>query len=199
MPFADQMDPNYSDKLVEFIAKHYFGTQKMLKQDNDRFRAENPNWVLLHYRLAVSAGPAQYILRNLWSSDWSAVNPQEDWFLHNPAGQRHHNKGSYWDLLDVMNPAVRDYWANSVIADMRATGSQGVFAGSFEADVSGCGITPPDARFTGSAPIDPQAWKGGKTWADQKNDFADDMMRRFQATPEKFMFIPNVGDLTTSW
>lgn len=199
IPFADQMDPNYSDKLVEFIAKHYAGTQKMLKQDNDRFRAENPNWVLLHYRLAVSAGPAQYIHRNLWSSDWSAVNPHDDWFLHNEKNQRHHNPQSNWDLLDVMNPAVRDYWANSVIADMRATGSDGVFADSFEAGVSGYGITPPDARFSGQAPIDPQAWKGGRTWAEQKNDFADDMMRRFKATPEKFLFVPNLGGLTTSW
>ena len=53
------MGPNYSDKLVEFVAKHFAGTQKMLKQDNDRFRAENPNWILLHYRLAVSAGPGR--------------------------------------------------------------------------------------------------------------------------------------------
>lgn len=171
----------------------------MLKADNDRFRVWNPRWVLLHYRLAISSGPAEYIHHNRWSSDWNEVNPHEDWFLHNEAGGRHHDSASNWDLNDPTSAAFRDYWVTSVIADMRATGAQGVFADSFEAGVSGYGITPPDARFGGTAPADPRAWPAGKTWAVQKSEFADDVMRRFAETPEKFMYVANLGDLTTSW
>jgi hypothetical protein len=199
IPFADQLDPNYSDHLVEFVANHFAGTQKMLKRDDDRFKAENPHWVLLHYRLGVSSGPAQYIHNDLWSSDWSQVNPHEDWFLHNEAGKRHYEKGSNWYIHDLDNPGFREYWTSSVIADMRATSAQGVFADSFEAGVSGYGVTPPDARFAGSAPADPQAWKSGRTWMAQKLEFIDYVRQRFAATPEKFMFVANLGGLTTTW
>src|SRR5260370_29901350 len=55
--FADQLNNGYSDGLVKFVATHYAGTQKMLKAENDRYRAVNANWLLLHYRLGSSSGP----------------------------------------------------------------------------------------------------------------------------------------------
>lgn len=199
VPFADQLLPNYSDRLVEFVATHFAGAQKMLRQDNERFRARNPRWLLLHYRLAVSSGPAPYIHRNTWSSDWSEVNTHENWFLHNDTGRRHHQSDSNWDLHDVENADFRDYWARTAIADMRTTGAQGVFADSFEAGVSGYGITPPDARFAGTAPASPAAWRDGRTWMMLKTGFMTDMMRRFKATPEQFLFVPNLAGLATGW
>ena len=199
IPFADQLNPGYSDRLVEFVATHFAGTQKMRKQDNDRFRAENRNWILLHYRLATSSSPADYIHEDVWQNDWIEVASHEDWFLHNASGHRHHEKRSQWDLHDIDNMEFRHYWATSVIADMRATGSQGVFADSYEAGVSGYGITKPDSRFEGQAPIQPPAWKNGRTWADMMKDFTGDMMRRLAATPEKFFYMPNLGGATTGW
>jgi len=199
VPFADQLGPGYSDRLVRFVATHYAGTQKMLAADNNRFRAVNPRWLLLHYRLAASSGPALYIHGNQWTSDWPGVTTHETWFLHNEQGARHHDPASNWDLHDISNPEFRAYWISSVIADMRATGAQGVFADSFDAGVSGYGITPPDARFADTAPIEPAAWPGGVTWLDQKRAFINEIADRFQATPERFLFVPNLAGLMTAW
>lgn len=196
--FADQFGAGYSDKLVRFAATHYAGTQKMLKAENDRYRAINPRWVMLHYRLGSSSGSAPYIHGNRWTSDWTDVSSHEDWFLHNERGQRHHEPRDNWDLHDLRHPGFREYWVTSVIADMRATGAQGVFADSFDAGVSGYGIAPPDARFADTAPVDPAAWKDGVTWLRQKLDFIDYVKDRFEATPEKFLFVPNIT-LATAW
>jgi len=196
--FADQLDPGYSDTLVEFVATHYAGTQKMRRVDNERFRRVNPRWVLLHYRLGSSSGPAPYIRGDRWTSDWAEVTRHETWFLHNANGQRHHEAQSNWDMHDLQNPEFRRYWVDSVMADMRASGAQGVFADSFDAGVSGYGVTPPDQRFAGAAPADPAAWPGGRSWMQQKGDFIAYVKDRFDAVPERFMFVPNVT-LATAW
>src|SRR6478609_5919133 len=147
VPFADQLNNGYSDALVRFVATHYAGTQKMLKAENDRYVAVNASWLLLHYRLGSSSGPVQYIHNDAWSSDWTDVTAHEDWFMHNMNNARHHDPTSDWDINDISNAGFRDYWVTSVIADMRATGALGVFADSYEAGISGYGVTDPDTRF----------------------------------------------------
>jgi hypothetical protein len=197
--FADQFDPGYPDTIVTFAASHFAGTQKMKKDDNAVFVAKNPNWFLLHYRLGSSSGSVDYIHQNQWSSDWASVTTHEDWFMHNENNQRHHDDGSNWDINDIMNAGFRDYWVNSVIADMRATGAQGVFADSFEAGISGYGITDPDARFDGTNPGDPAHWNGGPTWLEQKVDWYKHVEQAFAATAEHFAFVPNIGAMITGW
>jgi hypothetical protein len=155
--------------------------------------------LLLHYRLGISSGAARYIHDNQWRSDFRGVTAHEDWFLHNERGQRHHHPTNDWDIHDIQHPAFREYWVASVIADMRATGAQGVFADSFEAGVSGYGITPPDRRFDRTAPADPAAWPGGVTWLQQKLAFVDFIVDRLHAAREQFLFVPNIGGLTTTW
>jgi hypothetical protein len=196
--FADQLDNGYSDALVKFVVAHYAGTQKMLKSENDRYRALNPNWLLLHYRLGSSSGPVQYIHHDAWSSDWTMVTTHEDWFMHNQNSARHHDNGSNWDINDIANAGFRDYWVSSVIADMRATGAQGVFADSFEAGISGYGVTDPDMRFDGTNPVNPAYWPNG-TWLAQKHDWAAYVEAAFANTPEHFLFVPNIGAMITGW
>jgi Hypothetical glycosyl hydrolase family 15 len=197
--FADQLDPGYSDALVHFAATHYAGTQKMLKDANARFVAVNPNWFLLHYRLGSSSGPVEYIHDNMWSSDFASVTTHEDWFMHNEAGARHHDPGSNWDINDISSTGFRDYWTQSVIADIRATGAQGVFADSFEAGISGYGVTDPDTRFDGTNPANPALWANGDTWIQQKKEWIDAARAAFAATPEHFAFVPNIGAMITGW
>lgn len=199
VPFADQLDNGYSDKLVQFVATHFAGTQKMLKAENDRYRAVNPNWLLLHYRLGSSSGEVQYIHNDAWSSDWSDVTTHEDWFMHNMNGMRHHDAGSDWDINDISNSGFRDYWTTSVIADMRATGAQGVFADSFEAGISGYGVTDPDTRFDGTNPANATLWPNGDTWIAQKHEWSAFVEAAFAATPEHFLFVPNIGAMITGW
>jgi Hypothetical glycosyl hydrolase family 15 len=197
--FADQLPSGLSDALVRFAAAHFAGTQKMLHAENDRYRAVNPSWLLLHYRLGASSGPVDYIHNNAWSSDWAQVTTHEDWFMHNELNQRHHDSGSNWDINDPESAGFRQYWITSVIDDMRATGAQGVFADSFEAGISGYGVTPPDARFSGTNPANPSSWPNGVTWLAQKKSFIDFVEAAFAATPERFVFVPNIGAMITGW
>jgi hypothetical protein len=197
--FADQLPSGYSDTLVRFAATHYAGTQKMLKAENDRYRAVNPNWLLLHYRLGASSGPVQYIHDNQWSSDWTDVTSHEDWFMHNESNQRHHDSGSDWDINDPTSTGFRDYWVSSVIADMRATGALGVFADSFEAGISGYGVTPPDVRFDATNPANPSVWANGVDWLSQKQDWIAFVTAAFAKEPEHFLFVPNIGAMITGW
>ncbi len=199
VPFADQLDNGYSDALVQFVATHFAGTQKMLAAENDRYRAVNANWLLLHYRLGSSSGPAQYIHNDTWSSDWTDVTAHEDWFMHNMNNARHHDPGSDWDINDISNMGFRDYWISSVLADMRATGAQGVFADSFEAGISGYGVTDPDTRFDGTNPANAAVWPNGDTWIQQKHEWSAYIEQAFAATPEHFLFVPNIGAMITGW
>ena len=200
IPFADQLNNGYSDALVRFVATHFAGTQKMLKAENDRYAAVNPNWLLLHYRLGSSSGPVQYIHNDAWSSDWTDVTAHEDWFMHNMNDARHHDPTSNWDINDISNMGFRDYWVTSVIADMRATGALGVFADSYEAGISGYGVTDPDTRFDGTNPANATYWPpNGDTWIQQKHEWATYIEQAFAATPEHFLFVPNIGAMITGW
>jgi hypothetical protein len=196
---SDQLNAGLSDSLVQFIAGHYAGTQKLLPGENARYLADNPNWVLLHYRLATTSGPAGYITGGQWGSDWPSVTAHEDWFLHDPTGQRLHNSTWDWYLHDINNPAWRQYWLNSVIADMRTEGAQGVFADSFEAGIGPGWFDQSDPRFDGTNAANPAAWPNGYTWISQLQDLVNYMEAGFAATPEKFVYLPNLDALVTSW
>jgi hypothetical protein len=198
--FADQLAGGYSAAVLKFAATHFAGTQKMLKADNDAFRAINPNWLLLHYRLGSSSGPVQYIHSDTWSSDFATdVDPHEDWFMHNMNNQRHYESTDMWYINDISNAGFRSYWVTSVIADMRATGAQGVFADSFEAGISGYGVTDPDPRFDGTNPANPTYWANGDTWINQKKEYIDYLVNAFSQTTERFLFVPNIGAMITGW
>src|SRR5207302_1409133 len=110
------------------------------------------------YRLATASGPVDYIHNGQWTSDWNSVTPHEDWFMHNASNQRLTNSQWNWDLHDVMNPGWRQYWLNSVIADMRIEGAQGVFADSFDAGIGGFWFDQYDARFAGANAGNPAVW-----------------------------------------
>ncbi len=197
--FSDQLNGGLSDKLVRFLATHDVGTQKELAAENARYLAVNPNWVLLHYRLATTSGPVPYIHNDQWTSDWADVTSHEDWFLHNADGVRLHNSQWDWYLHDIDNPDWRQYWLNSVIADMRATGAQGVFADSFDAGIGGFWFDQYDVRFAGANAGNPAVWPGGVTWLDRLDNLIDYMEAGLAATPEQFLYIPNLDGLVTTW
>src|SRR5215813_5754187 len=92
---SDQLSGGLSDALVQFLSSRYVGIQKMLPGENARYVADNPNWVLLHYRLATTSGPTPYITGGQWGSDWNSVTTHEDRFMHDPDGQRLTN--GHWD------------------------------------------------------------------------------------------------------
>ena len=199
MPSPTRCQPGCPTTSCALIATHFTGTQKQTSAENARFLAYNPNWELLQYRLATAAGPAQYIHNDQWGSDWAAVTAHEDWFLHNPAGLRLHDSQWNWDQQDISNPAWQQYWISSVIADMRATGSRGVFADSFDAGIGSWWYDQSDPRFAGTNAANPADWPGGVTWVKQLQNLIDAVEAGFAATPEHFLYIPNAGALVTGW
>ena len=197
---SDQLNtPAISGQLTNFIATHFVGTEKLTSSQNAPFKAINPNWVLLNYRLATSSGPVDYIVGDQWGSDWPMVTSHEDWFMHNADGVRLHNGDWNWYLHDISNPDFRQYWVSSTIDSMRATGAVGIMADSFDAGVGSFWFDQFDIRFAGTHAGDPAYWPNGVTWLNQMDNFASYVLQQYAATPEQFVFLPNLDALNTSW
>ncbi len=193
--FSDQFPDDLSATMLNFIASHYDGSQKMQTVFTDAVRAHNPDFVMLHYRLAVGQGQHSLLINDQWVSDWADVNPHEDWFLHaqsNPS-QRLRQTAWDWNLMDIANSQWREYWLNSTIDQLRAVEAQGVFAdswdvGAYNSDV----LAPADARFAGTSPRD-------NGWTTTLGNLTQYLVTGLSATPEDFLYLPNLGTLVTSW
>jgi hypothetical protein len=197
--FSDQLPNGLSNQLVAFIASHFDGSQKMVASENARYAADNPNWVLLNYRLATTSGPAPYIHNGTWSSDWSTVNANESWFMHDPLGERFHNGTWDWDLNDITNPQFQQYMINNLLGDLQATGAQGVFADSFEAGIGPGWWSQSDPRFNGTDSANPADWPNGVDWLQILHDYAGTIENALHADPHHYFYVPNVDALVTSW
>ncbi|MDQ1247462.1 MAG: hypothetical protein QG597_1832 [Actinomycetota bacterium] len=198
--FSDQLPMNeMSDAQVAFAARNYVGSQKLTAAEIALLRAVNPRFALLHYRLGTASGPLPYIHGGDWASDWAAVTGHEEWFEHSStSGQRLYQSQHQWYLHDVTNAGFRQYWTSSTIADMRATGAQGVFADSFTAGIGGLlGQQTGDPRFDGTGALT-GPWTGG-TWLDRLAAWSRHVRDSYEATDEGFLFLPNIDNLTTSW
>ena len=119
--------------------------------------------------------------------------------MHNlVGGARLLQASNQWYLHDVTNPGFQSYWLRSTIADMRATGAQGTFADSFTAGIGGLlGQETGDPRFDGTGALT-GPWSGG-TWLDRLASWSRVVRDGYTATPEGFLFLPNIDNLTTSW
>ena len=150
--FSDQFPDDLSDAMLQFIASHFDGAQKMRTVFTDAVRAYNENFVMLHYRLAVGHGQHALLIDDDWASDWDDVNPHEDWFLHaasDPA-QRLRQVDWDWNLMDIENADWREYWLQSTIDQIRSVKAQGVFADSWDVAAYNADVLDPwDARFRG--------------------------------------------------
>jgi len=47
---------------MNFTATHYVGTQKMTSDWATQIRQLNSNFIILHYQLAVGAGPVPFLV-----------------------------------------------------------------------------------------------------------------------------------------
>jgi hypothetical protein len=197
--FNDQLVTGLSNQLIQFIATHTDGTQKETAAYNQEFRNYNPQWALLYYKLATTAGPAPYIINNQWTSDWNTVNANESWFMHNASGQRLTNSGSDWDQLDPTNTAWQNYWLNQVSTNIQESGAQGVFADSFEAGIGSFWYDEYDVRFAGTNAANPAYWPNGNTWINQLQTLANTMQQGLNQSPGAPVYVPNLDGMNTYW
>lgn len=192
VPLSDQFSGNMPAAVADFSARHYAGTQKILPDLVQRLRAVNPDFLALHYRLGVGAGPVQYIVNGRWGSDFATVNPHTDWFK-TWNGKRDRQVRWNWYLMDIRNHGWRDYWASSTMDQMRAVGYDGVFADSVTVDVYyDSMLDNPDPDFRGTA-----ARTTG--WTTALSAYLAHMRATLNAAPEGFLYLPNLGGMITSW
>ena len=84
-----------SEAQFEFAATHYVGTQKVTRDQARHLRQYNPNFLVLHYRLAQALGHSlpnacapttdylQIIDGDEWVQEWPGnATVQENWFYH---------------------------------------------------------------------------------------------------------------------
>jgi fibronectin type 3 domain-containing protein len=213
--FEDQLPGGMSNALVQFTATHTDGTQKQTLAEINQFRAYNPGYTLLDYRLGTMAGPPQYIINGQWGSDFaSTVNPNESWFLHQsysgePQSATDLSSGRIIDTpdnsnaMDISNSSWQNYWLTSELQNMQAVGANGVFADSFTYGIGGAGYDSPPLRYQGTNAANPSYWPGGITWTDQLHNWAQTIETTFQqynaAHGTDYMLIPNLDARVTSW
>jgi hypothetical protein len=212
--FEDQLPSGMSSAMMQFLATHTDGTQKELLSQTQQLRAINPNFTVLHYQLGTGNSPYAYIIGNQWASDWSTVNQQESWFVHQtdsgePQSSTDLSSGRVgnstgWNQADISNPAWQQYTLTQVLRNMAATGSNGWFADSFDYGIgaAGYGGTVP-TRYQGTNAANPADWPGGAAWTTQLGSWAQTVETAFgsynAANGTSYKFLPNLDALVTSW
>jgi hypothetical protein len=199
---TDQLPGPLSEAQVRFAARHYVGTQKLTLNLSQPLRAINPNFLVLHYHLAMwqSAPNVTFITDGKrWANDFAAVDAHESWFWHNEQRQRVTSSTDRKLLMNVSDPGFRAYWRDSLIKQVEDGEYDGVFL-----DSASPALLQEEAR----SPADPRLFTdgvrtrrfeefGGKTWIAAWEEWIADLNRSLAT--KGIPLIPNVGGLTTTW
>jgi hypothetical protein len=203
---ADQL-PDLTAEQQQFVVSHFVGTQKLTLALSRPLRALKPDFLVLHYHLAMwqSAPTTSFILDgNTWSNDFSAVTAHESWFWHTAVGVTTTNRvASSSDgklLMNVSAPGFQAYWAQSLAQQVVAGDYDGVFLDSASpALLQGeCTGTAGDPRLAGTAACNTTfAELGGKTYCQAWEAWiaALDSSLGSAGIP----LIPNTSAFTTTW
>ena len=199
--FADQFGRALSPEQQRFVAAHFAGSQKLTLNQSRPLRALNPNFIVLHYHLAVwqSASETPFITDgSSWANDYPVVTTHENWFWHNPAGERVASRGDGKILMNISDPGFRAYWSASIAAQVRAGDYDGVFFDSASPALLQDAVSAADARLAGTAAKDTAfAELGGKTWIRAWEEWMAELTQQLGAS--HVPLIPNVDGLVTDW
>ncbi len=85
--YVDQLPSQITDAQWRFVATHYVGSQKMPRSWTRHARRLNPNFLMLHYQLAVGLGPAASYTEDILTNQTQPPTPlftdvaaiQRDW------------------------------------------------------------------------------------------------------------------------
>jgi|GEM_PF-1772189 len=197
--FYDQLPFNLTQAQLRFAAEHYVGCQKIPLDMVDAVRNYNDDFIVLNYRLAFGTyeNMAHYIDGNDWVDDWNTVSPHTDWFITDPGsplpGGRIRQNDWGWYLMDISgevngntSDGWKEYWARTVMDQLRHTHCDGVFADSYcfpwNLNVTPAWLSPPD----------------DVAWIHHMEVFGNHVRNQFAGQPEAFSFIPNVGAWITT-
>jgi hypothetical protein len=198
--FVDQLPGGISRAQMQFAARHYVGTQKLQAEQVDAIRAFNPKFIMLQYRMGTRQPELSvvFIHGNQWVHDWDEVNRHDDWFFHTKDSvpervyMLYGNSREY--LMDIsgkvngnLTDGWKEYWVRSVVADVKASHADGVFADSTHIPYN----VP--AKFHNS-PLGPPPFL---SYLPHLEAFYDHVYRELDR--QNVYFIPNIGNLITGW
>lgn len=199
---TDQLPGGMTEAQVRFAATHYVGTQKLSLQLSRPLRAVNPDFLVLHYRLAMwqSAPHVNYVVDGLnWANDYPFVTQHESWFWHNESKRRVVSNQDGKLLMNIADPGFRAYWRESIAAQVNAGDFDGVFFDSASpALLQWEARTPLDRRLLGTGVrFNRFPELGGRSWITAWQEWIADLDGSLarQGVP----LIPNVGALATTW
>ena len=199
VPFADQLPGTLNATQRWFAATHYAGTQKMLRSEIRQLRAYNPNFLCLHYQLAVGSGAALFIRGDAWVSDWTFVNAQTNWFLLNTTNARVHQTDWNWDVMDLRYTNGQPltgfpaYWISNCLDRIAAAEDDGVFADSFTPDAYNFGQCHPSHPWLEDVDL------CRSNWVPNLEQFGRAARQALEADTNGWLYLPNLGGLVTSW
>ena len=197
---SDQL-PNMTAQQQQFAATHYVGSQKLVLGTTRALRALNPNFVVLHYHLAMwqSAPTVSFITDGLhWSNDYPEVTTHETWFWHNASGGRVASSSDGKLLMNVSDPGFAAYWADSIAQQTAAGEYDGVFLDSASPALLQGECSRDDSRLAGTAARD-QVFSelGGQTWIAAWDTWIAGLNGSLAANG--IPLIPNTSAFTTTW
>jgi hypothetical protein len=199
---ADQLPSGLTDGQRQFVVAHMVGTQKLTLAESQPLRALAPNFLILHYHLAIwqSAPSVTFIVDGMnWSNDYPTVTTHEDWFWHNVAGMRVAATDDGKLLMNLGSQAFIDYWKQSFVAQAIASDADGVFADSASPDLLQWEAqSPAEPRLMGTGARDTAIPElGGRTYIQAWQDFITQMDGALAGAG--LALLPNTGSFTTSW
>ncbi len=202
---ADQFPSGLSSGQQQFAATHFVGTEKQVLPDTQALRAINPNFLVLHYHLAMwqSAPNVSFITNGTsWGNDYPTVTQNETWFWHNTSNNRvTASDGKF--LMNVSVPGFDSYWASSLAQQVAAGQYDGIMFDSaspalLQAWCGGSDLTDQDPRLAGTAAHDTSfAELGNVTWITAWQTWMSALNASLAA--QGIPLIPNDGAFITGW
>jgi hypothetical protein len=195
--FNDQLALYDNPAWVQFAATHYAGTQKMTRADADALRAVNPNFLILHYRLGIGLGyrapdascqpTGEYlqIIEGDWVQEWPGDGVvQPEWFFSYGGSPRVYQCDWGWYLMELDNPAWRQWWSNEVIRQLVANDDDGLFADSVSVPnyMGGASFNPPLPDYDPAFEAE---------WTGRLDGWMDYVRSQFGS---RYVLIPNAGN-----
>ncbi len=203
---TDQLPSGMPSAQQHFAATHYIGTEKQLLPDTHALRAINPNFIVLHYHLAMWQSAVDFILDGTsWGNDLSTVTQNETWFWHSATDTTSTGRVTAPDGKFLMNVSVKgfaDYWASSLAQQVKDGEYDAIMFDSASPSLlqgwcGGSGANQ-DPRLAATAAKDTSFVElGNTTWIDAWQTWASALNGALAA--KGIPLIPNEGSFITGW
>ncbi len=199
---VDQLPGGLTAAQQQLAATRFVGSQKLTLDISAALRTIQPDFVVLHYHLAMwqSAPGVKLILDGkTWGSDYPKVGGHESWFWHTTSAQRVTSVVDGKWLMNVADPGFQGYWIQSISQQSAAGEYDGVFLDSASpALLQSEAQAPPEPRLTGTGARDnliPEL--GNKTFIQAWTAWIATLDAALGA--RELALIPNIGPGITGW